>query len=138
MPLKTEGIEEPTMNMTPMIDVVFLLIIFFMVASRIGEQEREFDVNLPSVTAAQPLTALPDQIVVNVFRDGRIVVGGAERTLPQLQADLEAARGRFADQSVLIRGEGEGRYQRVVDVLVACHRARIKHFSLATELKNES
>jgi biopolymer transport protein ExbD len=137
MPLKTEGIEEPTMNMTPMIDVVFLLIIFFMVASRIGEQEREFDVNLPTVAAAQPLTSKPDEIVINVFRDGRIVVRGEERTLTQLEGDLEQARQRYADQAVLIRGEGEGRYQRVVDVLVACHRARIKNFSLATELKSE-
>lgn len=136
MPLKNEGYVEPHMNMTPMVDVVFLLLIFFMVSANFKELEREFDVNLPGVSEAQPLTSRPDDIVINVYRDGRITVANEARSLKQLEADLEQARTRYADQTVLIRGEGEGRYQHVVDVLVACHRARIKHFSLATELKS--
>jgi biopolymer transport protein ExbD len=108
-----------------------------MVGSRFSELERQFDVNLPTVTAAQPLTSPPDEIVVNVYRDGRILVGSEEKSLDQLRRELEQARARYADQAVLIRGEGEGRYQRIVDVLVACHRAKIKHFSLATEMKSE-
>jgi len=137
MPLKTDGIEEPGLNLTPMIDIVFLLIIFFMVGTQFSEMERQFDVNLPTVADAQPLTNPPDEIVVSVFRDGRIFVQDKEQTLEGLQRQLEEARARYADQSVLIRGEGEGRYQRIIDVLVACHRAKIKHFSLATELKSE-
>lgn len=136
MPLKTEGIEEPSMNMTPMIDVVFLLIIFFMVGARMGELEREFDVNLPTASAAQPLTNPPDQIVVNVFRDGRIFVDKGQVTLPELMQRLELAQARYADQAVLIRGEGEGTYQQIIDVMVACHRAKIKNFSLATALRS--
>ena len=136
MPLKTSGIEEPSLNLTSMIDVVFLLIIFFLVGSRFSEDERQFDVKLPSVADAQPLTSPPDEIVVNVFQDGRIVVNEQPRTLAELEQDLIGARSRYADQAVLIRGEGEGRYQGIIDVLVACHRAQIKHFSLAAEMKD--
>ena len=137
MPLKTEGLEEPSLNLTPMIDVVFLLIIFFLVGSHFSETERQFDVNLPKVQDAQPLTAPPDEIVVNVYQDGRILISEELLTMAQLEQKLSEAAKRFADQAVLIRAEGQGRYQRVVDVLVACHKAHIKNFSLAAEVLGE-
>jgi len=139
MPLKCEPLEEPSPNLTTMIDVAFLLLVFFMVGSRFDQEDRErqLDVQLPTASAAQPLTERPDELVVNVYQDGRILLGSTPRNIPALIADLEQARQRFADQSVVIRGEGEGRYQAVVDVLVACHKAKIKHFSLATVVKTE-
>lgn len=135
MPLKTGNLEEPTINMTPMIDVVFLLIIFFMVGARIGEEERNLDVQLPHAAVAQPLMAKPDALVINVYQDGRILLGSKPLGLAELKQELEGARTRYADQAVVIRGEGEGRYQAVVDVLVACHQAKIKQYSLATVVK---
>lgn len=137
MPLKTERLEDPGLNLTSMMDVVFLLLIFFMVGSRFNEdKERQLDVQLPTVSAAQPLTDPPDELIVNVYRDGKILLGAAPKTLPELIKELEQARKKFPDQAVVIRGEGEGKYQAVVDVLVACHQAKIKHFSLATVIKS--
>lgn len=137
MPLKVEPLEEPQINLTPMIDVVFNLLIFFMVATRFADMERQFDVQLPAVSAAQPLTNPPDEIVVNVFADGRIVVRQETLTLAQLESRLKEAQARYAEQAVLIRGDGQGVYQNVMDVLGACHRAQITNFSLATQLKSE-
>ena len=137
MPLKTGKLDEPTINMTPMIDVVFLLIIFFMVGARIGEEERNLDVQLPQAAVAQPMIAKPDALVVNVFEDGRILLGKRPLNLEELEKEFVAARTRYPDQAVVIRGEGEGRYQAVVDVLVACHRAKIKQYSLATVVKGK-
>jgi biopolymer transport protein ExbD len=134
MPLKIGPIEEPQMNLTPLIDVVFNLLIFFMVGTRFAELEREFDVQLPVVTDAQPLTSLPDEIVVNVYSDGRIVVNRTDMSLEDLEIRLKEARARYADQAVLIRGDSQGIYQHVMDILSACHRAQIKNFSLATQL----
>ena len=79
MPLKVAPLEEPQLNLTPMIDVVFNLLIFFMLGTHFADLEREFDVQLPQVAAAQPLTGQPDEIAVNVFADGRILVGREER-----------------------------------------------------------
>lgn len=137
MPLKTGNLDEPTINMTPMIDVVFLLIIFFMVGARIGEEERNLDIQLPQASVAQPLIAKPDSLIVNVYKDGRIVMRDRSWTAKELQAELIAARERYPDQAVVIRGEGEGKYQAVVDVLAACHRAKIRQYSLATVVKSE-
>ena len=137
MPLKAAALEEPQMNLTPMIDVVFNLIIFFMVGTRFSDMERQFDVNLPKVSDAQPLTSLPDEIIVNVYGDGRIRVGKQTLTLAELVADLRAARDRYADQAVLVRGEGEGPYQIVMDVLSACQQAGITKTALATQIKSE-
>ena len=137
MPLKSDTLEEPQLNLTPMIDVVFLLIIFFLVGSTFSEAERQFDVQVPTVSAAKPLTAPPDQLVINISRQGQIALGNKAVTMEQLVTELTAARERFADQAVVIRGDGEGKYQHVADVLSACHKAQIRKFSVATMLKSE-
>lgn len=134
MPLKVAPIEEPALNLTAMLDVVFNLLIFFMVGTRFADMERQFDVQLPQVSAAQPLTNPPDEIVVNVFGDGRIVVGRQPLTLAELETRLNEARQRYAEQAVLIRGDGQGVYQNVMDVLAVCQRAQIVNFSLATQV----
>ena len=138
MPLKSEPLEEPVLNLVPMLDVVFNLIIFFMVGTRFADMERQFDVNLPQVSDAQPLTGTPDEIVINVFEDGRIVVSGETFTQAKLLDHLQQAQARYADQAVLVRGDGRGAYQHVMDALATCHAAKIHNFSLATQLKAEN
>ena len=137
MPLKTaETLDEPNLNLTPMIDIVFLLIIFFMVGTQFTQLERQYDIQLPTVSLAQPLTSLPDEIVINIRGDGTILVDDQERTLKQLETQLQTAKRNYADQVVLIRGQGSGPYQNIMDVLAACERAKIKKISLANRLKS--
>jgi biopolymer transport protein ExbD len=116
---------------------VFNLLIFFMVGTRFADLERQFDVQLPQVSTAQPLTSLPDEIVVNVFPDGRLVVNREELTAAQLRDRLMDARARYAEQAVLIRGDGESSFQRIADVLAICQQAEVRNFSLATQLATE-
>jgi biopolymer transport protein ExbD len=137
MPLKVEPLEEPYLNMTPLVDVILNLLIFFMLGTRFAEEERQFDIKLPNVSYAQPLTAPPDEIVVNVFSDGHVVVNQQNLSPAELEALLARAHDRFADQAVLIRGDGKGTYQSIMDVLSVCQKARIHNYSLATQLKNE-
>ena len=137
MPLKTETVDEPALNLTPMIDIVFLLIIFFMVGTQFTQAERQYDVQLPTVSLPQPLASLPDAIVVNVRQNGEIVVNSRVRSQSQLEDDLKQAKQNYADQAVVIRGEGEGPYQHIMDVLVICQRAQISAVSLANRLKAE-
>lgn len=65
-----------SLSITPLIDVVFLLLIFFLVSSRFSEEERELDLNLPSVTEALPSSMQPDEIVINIDREGRFFIDG--------------------------------------------------------------
>lgn len=137
MPLKVEPLEEPYLNMTPMVDVILNLLIFFMLGSRFAEEERQIDIQLPNVSYAQPLTAPPDEIVINIYADGHVVVDQKSVSAEELGNLLSAAQTRYKDQSVLIRGEGKGNYQSVMDVLSICQKANIRNYSLATQLKPE-
>src|SRR5580693_663753 len=105
MPLKVEPPEEPYLNMTPLVDVILNLLIFFMLGTRFAEEERQIDIQVPSVSHAQPLTAPPDDIIVNVFPDGHIVVNQETLSPAQLEKLLHAAQRRFKDQAVLVRGD---------------------------------
>ena len=138
MPLKADTLDEPPLNLTPMIDVVFNLIIFFMVGTRFADMERQFDIHLPTVTDAQPLTAPPEEIIINVFADGKIIVKDNTLTLDQLQTFLTQAQARYAQQAVLIRGDGQGVYQHIMNVLTVCQRSKIANFSLAAQVKQEA
>jgi biopolymer transport protein ExbD len=133
MPLKTDTLEEPMLNLTPMIDVVFLLIIFFMVGARFTEEthDQQFDVELPTASAVQAMSREPDPLIITVYRTGRILINNRELDLAQLVQELKAAKEAYADQTVLIKGDGEGQYQSIVDVMNACHQVQIKKFSLA-------
>jgi biopolymer transport protein ExbD len=135
MPLKVEPLEEPYLNMTPLVDVILNLLIFFMLGTRFAEEERQIDIQLPNVSHAQPLTAPPDDIVINVFPDGRLVINQETLSAAGLEKMLKAAQKRYANQSVLIRGDGKGTYQSIMDVLSICQRAQIHNYSLATQVK---
>ncbi len=138
--MKSDTIEEPQLNLTPMIDVVFLLIIFFMVGARFTEEahDQKFDVELPTASPVQTLSRLPDPLVISVTRTGKINLQQREVTPETLLSELKAAKEAYADQAVLIRGDGEGTYQAVIDVMNACHQAQIKKFSLAFQPMNVS
>jgi biopolymer transport protein ExbD len=135
MPLKVEPLEEPYLNMTPLVDVILNLLIFFMLGTRFAEEERQIDIQLPNVSHAEPLTAPPDDIVINVFPDGHLVVNQETLSAASLEKLLKAAQKRYANQSVLIRGDGKGTYQSIMDVLSICQRAQIHNYSLATQVK---
>ena len=89
-------------NMTPMIDCVFLLLIFFLVASKFEEAEREMSVVLPQASEAMPLTARPKELFVNVSAEGEFVVRGQRLDKAELLAALEEiGDGESIDLSAL-------------------------------------
>lgn len=134
MPLKVEAPDEPTMNMTPMIDVVLLLVIFFMVGTQFSEEENQFDIQLPTVAQAEPLTGGPDALTVNVQRDGSMLLNSRTVTASDLERELRAAQARYARQAVIVRGDGPGPYQHVMTVLDICRRAQIVNIQLANRV----
>lgn len=138
MPLKTQRDENVSMNLTPMVDVLFLLIIFFMVGTKFADMERQFDVELPEAAEAAPLTNPPEEIIVNVYDDGRLVVDRQTIELAALVQKLAEARAQYADQAVLIRGDRKTAYEWIVQVLSACQQAGIRKKSLSVTLEAAS
>lgn len=133
MPLKTLPAEEPNLNLTPMVDIVFLLIIFFMVGTQFSEMERSVDVQLPTSSDIVPLTGAPDAKVVDIHPDGSILYDKKGVSLEQLQARLIKARENYAGQSVILRGDRKCQYQLIMDVITVCKRAGIASISLANK-----
>ena len=131
MPIKIYQEPEPTLNLTPMIDIVFLLIIFFMVGTKFTEMERQIELELPSVKQFGALTAPPKERVVNVYQGGTIRMDKKSYTIDQLIGELHCAHDEYSETSVLVRGNGEGRYQAVIDVLAACRDAGFDRLGLA-------
>ncbi|HBB74725.1 MAG TPA: biopolymer transporter ExbD, partial [Planctomycetaceae bacterium] len=79
------------LDMTPMIDIVFLLMIFFLVATRLDEDARSLDVVLPQAAAARPLTSRPSELVITIDRDGACFVGSRPATLEEVRLLLRQA-----------------------------------------------
>lgn len=121
------------LSLTPLIDVVFLLLIFFLVTSRFEEEERRLDIVLPSATSAAPMVHRPREIVVDVDAAGEVYLRGESTTLEQLQRVLVTAGVENAGkQSVVIRADRATRFQPVVSVMDLCNRAGISDYSVTT------
>lgn len=119
-------------NLTPVIDMVFLLLIFFLCATRFDQEERELSTVLPEVVQAQPLSMPPQEIVVNITRNGEYVVMQKRLTEAQLAALLQqAALKNPGTQSVLIRGDGEAAWKYGVRVMGLCNQANIRDYRVA-------
>src|ERR1700760_760041 len=99
---RTHGADElPHINMTPMVDVVLCLLIFFMAATRLYDwDEKEFDVSVPEVADAAPLTAAPDDLTLTIVAPGKVAVGEETLDLGSLSRVLNAAHSRYAEQGV--------------------------------------
>lgn len=134
MPLKTTPDEPPTINMIPMIDMMFNLIIFFLVGTEFATLERNITLRVPEVIDKGALTTAPERRVVNVFRDGTITLDEKQVTLDQLIKRLTAARAQYNDLGVLVRGDGQGVFQRVAEVLNACKQAGIQELGITVRL----
>ncbi|REK18700.1 MAG: biopolymer transporter ExbD [Planctomycetota bacterium] len=134
MPLRQQVEEMPTVNLTSMIDVLFLLIIFFVVGTKFIEAERQIELELPRVSRNDALSAAPEKKVVNVYRDGQITLDRQDVTLEQLSAQLAAAREQYHGLGVLVRGDGVAPFERVANVLNACKLAGIGDLSISVEI----
>ena len=109
------------LSMTPLIDVVFLLLIFFLVASRLSQEDRELDIPLPSAANAMPMTVEPQELIVNIDQDGVIFVNNQRLDSKQFQRMLgQVIADNPLGQSVLIRADRRVPLQTPVDVMDIC------------------
>ena len=128
-----------TLSLTPLIDVVFLLLIFFLVTSEFEEEERRLDIVLPSATSAVPMTSKPREVVVDVDSTGTIYLHGQLTSLDELQRLLRAAvESNPTNQTVVIRADRETSFQPVVSVMDVCNRTGVSDYSVTTQEGPES
>ena len=130
--------ELPHINMTPMVDVVLCLLVFFMAATKLYDwDENEFSVKVPQVSQAAPLTSAPDDLAITILAPDKIAVRDQVVDLAGLTRSLEEARRRYPDQGVMIRGDARLFYQHLADVLSACDAAGIQNVKLPVRPREE-
>ena len=126
------------LNLTSLMDVVFLLLIFFLVASRFAQEDRELPVQLPSATSAMPMTSEPQEFVVNIDERGAYFVAGKTMDGILLEQSLQrAATDNPTTLSVIIRGDRRVPFQYVVDVMDLCNRLGISNYKVSTEAQEQ-
>lgn len=132
-----QKLESPGFQMTPMIDVVFLLLCFFVTSQLYAQWETEIDITLPTARTGQLPQRLPGEIIINLHEDGETVVNGRSLPPDQLGAMLVNIAGLFPGQPVLLRADKQTDYDHVIRVLDLCRQADIWNISFATGVPEE-
>lgn len=118
--------------LTSMLDVIFLLLCFFVTASVYSQWESEISIQLPSAKTSDEPDRLPGEIIANVAKDGTVRVNGATLSLEELGERLTRIAKFYPGQAVVIRADKETRYEALVKVIDVCRGAGVWNFSLAT------
>lgn len=124
-------------DMTPMIDCVFQLLLFFLVASNFQEQARisgegELGANLPAVSDAMPMVMKPREMIVNIDTNGDFYIDGERHNEQQLTSRLQRAHiDNPGNQSVVIRGNEGADWKFVAQVMSLCNQNDIGDYRVA-------
>jgi len=124
--------EEGKLDLTPLIDMVFLLLVFFLASTTFAKEEVELDLTLPEATTGAADDA-GHLMVINIDRSGEITVNGRGMTMQGLRQRLESAARRNHEQEVLIRGDHHVAYGLVAQVFDACRSSSLTHVSLGAQ-----
>src|SRR4029077_20194587 len=124
--------QHPGIQLAPLVDVLLLLLIFFLMTWNAARNENELDVKVPNAPAAKEKGAPIGDVVVNVKADGNVVVNRRTLTSAELTEMLKNLVQLYPDQAVVIRGDETGAYKNVVGVLNICSEAGVTNVAFAT------
>ena len=123
----------PALALTSMLDVIFLLLCFFVTVSVFSQWESEISIKLPNAKTAEAPERLPGEIIVNLAKAGGVSVNSVGLSLEELGARLAKVAKFYPGQPVIIRADKEVRYETLVKLIDTCRASDIWNFSLATE-----
>lgn len=123
------------LDFVPMVDVLFNLLIFFLLATTIAQVEREMNVALPYAGSSVPLSAALRELIINVDGDGRMVVNGRAIDDDGLSNMVKGLVATNPDQKVSVRGDRQTAYANIVRVLDICKAGGIQQPYLDTAME---
>lgn len=121
-------------DIAPLIDIMFTLIIFFLATTTFEKEERDIKVSLPDSGKSSTLSSAPKVLVINVREDGSYYLGNKVVQLTALQGLLVEAVESKADQKVLIRGDQRALHGHVAAAVMACKTAGIHEANIGYKL----
>ena len=122
-------------NISSLLDVMFILIIFFMATTTFRQEERDITINLPETSESHSLSSAPKLVVINVRKDGSYLVGDRLTSLPELSDVIATAIQSDPGQKVLVRGDLEALHGHVASAISACKQAGVDEAKIGYDLK---
>jgi len=130
---ETTSAQPAEMQLAPMIDVVFLLLIYFVVSWNFAKFEAEVNISVPKSEDSNPSEPPPGEIVIAVAPDGRVQVNRQTMTREQLYEKLSRVASLFPGQAIILRGDEEAEFTHVMAVLDTCQKAGIWNVAFAAD-----
>ncbi len=123
-----------SLSVTPLIDVVFLLLIFFLVSTRFAEEERSIEIELPAASQSLPLTSQPREMFINIDKQGQFFVDGKFQHPEQVETILrQAVANNPLTQTVVIRADKSTDWQFVLTAFDLCKKVGIQNYTAMTD-----
>jgi biopolymer transport protein ExbD len=121
------------LQLAPMIDILLLLLSFFIISYQFTRSETELQVAVPTAQEGADPDRQRGEIIINILADGTIRVEGSSVDLVKLSQKLAPIATLYKNQPVRIRGDGNVPYQRIVEVIDTCQKSGIWNISFATQ-----
>jgi biopolymer transport protein ExbD len=116
----------------PMVDILLVILCFFIVTWNFALAENELDVRVPSASNVNQPQPYVGQVVINVKADGTVVVNHQPKSSEELLDQLKKLSQLYPDQAVIVRGDEAVDYKHIVEVLDICRQADIWNVAFAT------
>ncbi|MGD2278848.1 MAG: biopolymer transporter ExbD [Candidatus Omnitrophota bacterium] len=129
--------ESPKLQIAPLIDIIFLLLIFFMSASIFYQLETELNITVPTSEEATEIRRAPGEIIINILTDGTVVVNQRQLSHDELKRMLSRISELYKGQPVIIRADKDTYHKHVIKVLDICAGSDIWNVSFATMKEKE-
>ena len=122
----------PGFQMAPMVDIIFLLLIFFIAAAVYSQWETKLEIKVPTSETAQHRARFPGEAIVNIDKDGQFFLNSINFTPDRLAQVLAQLAKTYPDQPVVIRADRETHCRYLIQLLDICAKADIANISFAT------
>lgn len=119
-------------QIAPMVDILLVLLVFFIVTWNFALTENELDVKVPTATAAKEQQSVVNQTVLNVRKNGTVVMNRKELTLEDLHKKLSQLSELYPDYAIIIRGDKQLPFEDLMAVMDICRQANIWNVAFAT------
>jgi len=116
----------------PMVDILLVILVFFIVTWNFALSEKELDVRVPTASKANETQPYVGQVVINIAANGTVIVNRQPKSSQELLELLKKLAQLYPDQAVIVRGDQGVEYKHIVDVLDICRQADIWNVAFAT------
>jgi biopolymer transport protein ExbD len=122
MQVNTESKPYDTINVTPMLDLAYVLLVVFILMTT--ATVRGLSISMPK-PSNKPSTEKHEIKVVQIMPGGAVLINGVGVSLAELETQLNAAKARDAKSSVIIKGDPQAQYAKVVEIVDLCERLQM-------------